>query len=590
MFQPTKTVQSRMSDDSFESSDLALFISIRDNDIPRLQRLIDALTPADSHERLEDETVWGMPLHVATLCNSSAAVEILLSAGASPLALRHSSDDDRTPLEIAARQGNRAILRQLWQHIDPDHHTNNYTNFQSCLVYSAMYEQVSIVADLLSWWDGWGPKAAKQALSWAAMRWQVYVVELLLPKFLFNQQTLDNTLEYAASFKAKTSIFERIDYRGIDHLEQQQLIALLVDARANPNSTLNRSSTILSAAFCMDLVGALKALLEKSADPNATMHTGVSALHRLGFPVSIKRAPTKRGLHETGIRLLLKKGASVCQENKSGETPIHYAACGSNLRILQLYLSAYPGDEVDDFIRSKNRHGETLLHHAAAGCSIEIIEYLLSDGGIKGSINQANSNGWTPFMCALAQTAVDGIPPLANCKTPLQVLPAVQLLLAHGANPLVVTAEGWTPLHCLALYHSENTSDETIQLIDKLVLAGADVNACALFPFDDEPIPGHPRASGPKAFGWGHQVEEVIKDPASKRMVVRSGLTPLHFAAAHGAVGVIAALLRHGANPAAEDSTGASPARTAGDSARLRYQPKAQEKIITMLMDAGGSY
>lgn len=196
----------------------------------------------------------------------------------------------------------------------------------------------------------------------------------------------------------------------------------------------------------MDLVAALKALLEKGADPNATSRTGVSALHRLGFPVSIKRAPTKRGLHETGIRLLLEKGASVRQENKSGETPIHYAACGSNVRILQLYLSAYPGDEVDDFIRPKNRHEETLLHHAAAGCSINIIEYLLSDGGIKGSINQANSNGWTPFMCALAQTAVDGIPPLANYKTLLQVLPAAQLLLCHGADPLVVTAEGWTPL------------------------------------------------------------------------------------------------------------------------------------------------
>ncbi|KAH6975993.1 ankyrin [Ilyonectria sp. MPI-CAGE-AT-0026] len=590
MFQPTKSIQSRMSDDDFESPGLALFTSIRDNDIPRLQRLIDALTPADLHERLEDESVWGMPLHVAAFCNSSAAVEILLSAGASPLALRHSSDDDRTPLEIAARQGNRAILRQLWQHIDPDHHTNNYTNFQSCLVYAAMYEQVPIVADLLSWWDGWSPMATEQALSWAAKRWQVYVVELLLSKFSFEQQTLDNALEYAASFKAKTSIFERIDNRGVDYLEQQQLIALLVDAGANPNSTLNRSSAILSAAFCMDLVGALKALLEKGADPNVTMHTGVSALHRLGFPVSIKRAPTKRGLHEIGIRLLLEKGASVLQENKSGETPIHYAACGSNLRILQLYLSAYPGDEVNDFIRSKNRHGETLLHHAAAGCSIEIIEYLLSDGGIKDSINQANSNGWTPFMCALAQTAVDGIPPVANCKTLLQVLPAVQLLLAHGADLLVVTAEGWTPLHCLALYHSENTSDETIQLIDKLISAGADVDACALFPFDDEPIPGHPRPSGPEAFGWGHQVEEVIKDPVSKRMIVRSGLTPLHFAATHGAVGVIEALLRHGANPEAEDSTGASPARTAGDSAWLRYQPEAQEKIITMLMGAGGSY
>lgn len=94
------------------------------------------------------------------------------------------------------------------------------------------------------------------------------------------------------------------------------------------------------------------------------------------------------------------------------------------------------------------------------------------------------------------------------------------------------------------------------------------------FCLPTEPIPSHPRPSGPKAFGWGHQVEEVIKDPVSKRMIVRSGLILLHFAAAYGAVGVLEVLLRHGANPAAEDSNKASPARIAMDSVRLRYQPK----------------
>ncbi|KAH7150513.1 ankyrin repeat protein [Dactylonectria estremocensis] len=584
----TPSLQAQLRD-AHSSPKCSLHSSIREGNLAKLQQLVDSLNPADLRQHLDkDDGHWGKPLHAAVICNDSAAVAILLTAGASPFSIRWESDDAPTPLAIAARQGNRPLLRQLWQYVDPDLHPSNHRGFQSCLISAALHGQASIVIELLDWWDGWSLKVQDLALSSGTMMWHVYVVEVLLSRFSFNQLTLDRMLYLAVEFKSPRR-YERIaDCQGIDYFHQQRLIALLVDAGANPNTTLNSASLVHLAASYLNLVGALKALLEMGADPNRTNRVGDTALHHLGFPIRSHPHRDETALHETGIRLLLGKGASVCQQNDAGETPLHHAACGSNPRILQLLLSTCSSEEERNaLVMSTSHHGEGLLHFAAAGCKIDIIEHLFSHAAIETSINSINSNGWTPLMCALTQTnnPRSGYEP----KTLKEVMPSVQLLLAHGAESLVVTAEGWTPLHCLALYSEKNISDETIKLIDGLVTAGADVNARALFPVELPPSP-----PGPFRFyghsNCGYRVAQAIEDPTKEGIVVQSGLTPLHFAAAHGALGVVEALLRHGADPAAEDSNGASPARTAGESMRTAIQGETQDKIITLLMDAGGSY
>ncbi|KAF7551415.1 hypothetical protein G7Z17_g5034 [Cylindrodendrum hubeiense] len=441
---------------AFNAPGLELHASIRDNDPKRLQLLIDALSPVDLHERLQtDDGDWGMPLHVAVMCDNSAAVDVLLSAGSNALIFRRIGDDAATPLSIAARQGNRALLRQLLQHIDPDHHAGNYLGFQFCLVQAAMYGQTSTIADLLDWWDGWSPKAREYALRWAAMRWKVDAVKLLLSKLSFEQQLLDTALCDASDFKSRMVYETIIDYEGIDYFEQQQLITLLVDAGANPNTTLS------------------------------------------GEPL-------------------------IQQET------LHYITLPSQ------YVSIKARQKHDYMRQTASRHRE------------------------------------------------DG-------KQLSEVIVTARLLLTHGADPLITTAEGWTPLHCLALYFDKDISSETTQMVENLVLAGANVNAQALFPVQN-PLPGPLKPSNLTTFGWGHQVEEIIKYPATKGMVIRSGLTPLHFAATYGAVGMVKALLSHGANPAAEDSNETSPAKTAGESTRLEYHRDAQAEIVSLLIDAGGSY
>ncbi|KAM5366537.1 hypothetical protein ACJZ2D_010434 [Fusarium nematophilum] len=233
-------------------------------------------------------------------------------------------------------------------------------------------------------------------------------------------------------------------------------------------------STVLWAACYVNLVGVLKVLLEKGANPNATDDkTGKTALHFVGSPNAIRQDGLARRLNETAIHLLLRHSASIHQQdNESGATPLHAAAFSSNLNILKLYLSSCLSEDRDEAIRSKNRHRETLLHYAAAGAKANIIEFLITQGF---DINHTNLNGWTPLHCALTPTSQGSY---------LDSLKTAKLLLSHGADPLAVTAEGWTPLHCLALFaRRRKKHDELTQFVNELVLRGADVEARATFIF-----------------------------------------------------------------------------------------------------------
>ncbi|KAF5139255.1 Ankyrin-3 [Metarhizium anisopliae] len=183
-------------------------------------------------------------------------------------------------------------------------------------------------------------------------------------------------------------------------MNQQQLISWLADAGADPNSTAdgaNIACALIEAATCVDLAGVLKALLEKGADPNGRG----AALHHLGSPAhSVYRRGPKQCFHETGIRLLLQHGASFTVQDELGNTPLHYAAFGSNLHIFSLYTTVLPVDSLHgNALKSiKNDSGQTLLHWAGGGKKIDILRLLLSSGA---NVHAANDNDGTPLMSAL---------------------------------------------------------------------------------------------------------------------------------------------------------------------------------------------
>lgn len=211
-----------------------------------------------------------------------------------------------------------------------------------------------------------------------------------------------------------------------------------------------------------------------------------------------------------------------------------------------------------------------MLHFASAGARVDIIEYLLSDQvSVNLSINEATSTGWTPLISALAPIAPDW---------PVKMLPeairAARLLLAHGADPAVTTAHDWTPLHCLAIHQQSNEASyvEAAQCVGDLVSRGALVNARAEFAFED-PDPSHIRRRPGVGILWGCHGAHYARDAALWGMIIRSDITPLHLAVLHGAIGVAKALLKHGADPTAENLAGNLPARIAGDCNLSGYYP-----------------
>ncbi|RYP80778.1 hypothetical protein DL770_006098 [Monosporascus sp. CRB-9-2] len=578
----SRSVQSLMRN-FFSSPELALHASIRDGDLRKLRQLLHCSAPVDVNDQ---DYIWGTPLHVAVLCDSLAAVEELLGAGADALAVSI-NDDALPPIALAARTGHPAILRRLWQHTPPENHANGPKGnpFQTCLVQAAAHGHVSIVADLLDWWDGWTQDVKDESLLWAARRWQVYVVELLLSKALFEPRVIDDALCSAADFKYLLAEETDIRYDGDDYLNQQLLIAQLIDAGANPNGSSPNEPLVIGAARLVNLVGALKALLEKGADPNVTDSDGQSALHYLASPVQVHQFQRTSRLNETGIRLLLQHNASSNQRNTRGDTPLHRAAFGSNLRIFRLYLTSDQNLDQRIAIGMRNDHGETLLHFAAAGGKIDVMEFLLSQGII--NVDEQSSNGWTSLICALVPSR-EG-PTADRSKKLPEAIRAAQLLLSHGADPLVTTGEGWSPLHCLALHYDRGESDEAARFANDLILRGADVEARAPFLVEDPNARSRTLRHHLRPL-WGSSVQQVFRDPSDWGKKIVPGMTPLHWAAQHGAVSVVKALLAHGADPSSGSQPGPTPARVAGESKVLERHPEVVEEIVELLVGAGGGF
>ncbi|KAK9437393.1 Ankyrin repeat protein [Metarhizium brunneum] len=123
---------------------------------------------------------------------------------------------------------------------------------------------------------------------------------------------------------------------------------------------------------------------------------------------------------------------SCLVDDELGNTPLHYAAFGSNLHIFSLYTTALPVDSLHGNVEEsiKNNSGEALLHWAAAGKKIDILWFLLSSGA---DIHVANDN-----------------------------------------------AEGWTPLHCLSLYLDDRGSNNKLaELATEFIARGVPVDARA---------------------------------------------------------------------------------------------------------------
>jgi ankyrin repeat protein len=574
MFKPRSRIDRVCKFFELSAERFPLHAAICKGDLNKARGLVDS-----SPSLLEEEDAqFGAPLHVAIFCDNLEAVEMLLNAGADVLARSSGTDDEANALTVAARENKQSILRQLWQYRKLGEDAEDYDALQYCFIESAAWGQVDSIANLIDWWDGWTMQTKVLALNRAAQRWKIYVVELLVSKIKFDPKVLDEALALALDYKVLLGSTNevRVDYEGVDYFELQQLIKLLLHAGANINTTHFGIPLVIFTALKVNLIGALSVLLQNGADANTADGQGRTALHHLGCAIPLRQGSLSCRIHEAGIRLLLGHKASICQQDTYGVTPIHKAAYGTNLRVFLLELFSVPDQaQRDDVARTTNLYGSTLLHYAAAGAKLDIIEYLVSQGL---DVNHANSNGWTLLMCALVPTS-EGPSDSNGPKGLSDAIQAAQLLLSHGADPLITTKEGWTPLHCISLYISLGQNEQASAAIARFVSLGADINACAIFLTDTGQ-----RNPKPPSYYWGYQLQEMIMEPARFGIAfVRSKYTPLHFAAAKGSVDMVRALLEHGADPSCRDADGNSAAKIATHSWNLHRRPEVRDEIVKLL-------
>ncbi|KAI5455807.1 ankyrin repeat-containing domain protein [Mariannaea sp. PMI_226] len=575
--------------ETFSSPNHILHACIRDDDIGSLRQRLQ--TPNIPNLIEQRDYTFGTPLCVAVWCECLPAVRLLLGAGADPIAAI-SDDEILSPLLLAIRLGNKAIVQPLWAQLEDKNYANGSRSIPSCAYQAAYYGHATLVGDLLTWWDGWTDIVKEEALHAAASRWHIHVVDLMLKRLNFPLNVINKALHRAADFKPMMGDEERsgVKYNGVDYTNQELLVTRIIKAGADPNTPLRGHYVLNKVAISANLASALKALLENGADPNIPSQedNGQTVLHILGSPVPFQYG-TLDGccLYETGICLLLEHGGSVLQADLLGNTPLHCVAFGANERIFNIYLSARPESfSIDQCLNVKNSHDETLLHWAAAGAKLDILRYLIFCGL---DVNATSSTGWTPLICALAPTRESRFS--GATKSLSDAIHAAQLLLFHGAKPGVSTDESWTPLHCLASHADADEEGEAAQLARLLVSQGTAVDAPATLltkqDFGSAYSWRDQKALLHYEHAWGSEVRRLIDIGADRIGFARHGMTPLHWAASHGAVGVAKALLDLGANANAASPSGITPKQLAARAEHRRsYNATMLKERLIELLDS----
>lgn len=195
------------------------------------------------------------------------------------------------------------------------------------------------------------------------------------------------------------------------------------------------------------------------------------------------------------VKLLLEKGADIHLKDDKGETPLHVAVRGENLKLIDLLLKH--GSQVDELTEVEETpdspyNGKTpLITAVRSHKNPQVIAYLLKAGAQVNFVDK--STGYTALHYIAAAPKTDD----PSKEHTLQQ--AAEILLEYGANPnAIVEQKGQQmPIHLAA-------ANNHVGVVEALLNKGADVNA-----------------------------------------TTEKGITPMGIAAKQGAVDMVKCLLKH---------------------------------------------
>jgi ankyrin repeat protein len=264
---------------------------------------------------------------------------------------------------------------------------------------------------------------------------------------------------------------------------------------------------------------ALRALLQKKADVNATDPDGSTSLHWASYRDDLESA-----------ELLIRAGAKVNVANDLGVTPLWPASQNGSSAMVRKLLEA--GANPNAALLA----GETPLMVAARSGYPDVVEQLLAKGA---SPNARGTRGQTALMWAVAQKHPD----------------VVRVLLAHHAD-IQLRSDGWTEVMAVpphgylpynkAIPHGSETAlmfAARVGDLDSaklLVAAGADVNDADAWGVSATTLAAHS--------GFGHVVAFLLEKSADPN-AAPNGFTALHEAIMRRDEKMVNLLLDHHADP-----------------------------------------
>ncbi|KAL2068429.1 hypothetical protein VTL71DRAFT_16527 [Oculimacula yallundae] len=322
-----------------------------------------------------------------------------------------------------------------------------------------------------------------------------------------------------------------------------EVLEVLLDKKANPNALSKNGSTPLLKAAKRGNLATIQLLLKWKADINLANEKGETPLYR-----------SSNNGFEAVAEELLRKHADLNIPIKSGSTPLLAAIKQANGHLAEILLDA--GAEVN----VKNDLNETPLYWACAEGSAVIVKRLLDNGAEPNVITKHHS---TPLLKAIESENTAAVDLLLQNKdkakfevTDSNVYSAlnlaswmgnkevVKMLLALGADLMVLDQDGDTPLH-QAAYSGH------LDVVSILLNAGANPEA------------RNKVGKSPLHYAAGNGHVDIMELLLSKNVQLDhgdcEGRTPLSLASANGHDNAIRLLSDHTADVDSKDNIGRSP-------------------------------
>jgi ankyrin repeat protein len=348
-----------------------------------------------------------------------------------------------------------------------------------------------------------------------------------------------------------------------------QLIQYLLSSRGNGIASTNNSgkSTALHKAIWAKHSDVAKVLVDADASLSAYDSFGDTPLHiacARGLvdvcAYIIAKDPTTMHLRNTSndhmplytacivngaevVNTLIRNGADILARGKGGSAPIHEACYRGHAEIVKQLIEA---DK--NCLTLVDNNGRYPIHEAANGGHLDVVELLLDAGA---ALRVYDSFGDSPphFACSAStsnmqlikrlleiepdsinRTGRDKMTPLhAACEQ--EAVPAVELLLTHGATLDATDGDGWNGLH----YACASGNVQLVELLLRKMTPYLNVTSC----IGEAPIHGAAMA------GHAAIVEMILKEKPDVRIADRNGRTALHKAAHKGHLEVVKLLVQY---------------------------------------------